>query len=531
VYQVSGVRSRPICVADWKRHNRSGKDLVNKYKAYRQADQQIRELTLIVEDHWLKIEDQMSCLRQIWETLEGHLQVHYHTVFLVLKAKLQQCVDLIARIAGHSDGEASLIELLQNKGKLSKSKFAWSGKECLEKAIEELGEWHRMFDPSWFLVKRISNTLIDYQLSTFQAPVSSPVSVLKSMRDNEHNGLHSAGLNVFISDAFVTRSRKLPCSPVHVAQEAATGSSVIIDTMVCRPDMDTSTVIKDVRTLARELTKTDPLSFNLLGCRGVIKNDRPLPAQETCDEEAPALTFDFVFAVPQFLSRPRSLRDLLLHKDKHPFLDEKVELSKQLANSVAFVHTANFVHKNIRPETILVFEQDSPATGAAFLVGFEVFRMADGRSYGYRDTSWEKDIYQYPFQRGLCQEYYVMQHDIYTLGVCLLEIGFWESFVVTNKEGGDPRPGHGIDLSGALAIKEEVKRALRIKELLITAAQEKLPIAVGSKYSNVVVSCLTCLDRDNQGLGDESEFRDPAGVVIGVNYIEHVLLELQRITV
>lgn len=113
----------------------------------------------------------------------------------------------------------------------------------------------------------------------------------------------------------------------------------------------------------------------------------------------------------------------------------------------------------------------------------------------------------------------------------LVGIGLWESFVITDDDGENPLPGRGIDLSGALDIKEELKRALRIKEILITAAQEKLPIAVGPKYSNVVVSCLTCLDRDNQGLGDESEFRDPDGVVIGVNYIERVLLELHRITV
>lgn len=478
----------------------------------------------------MKIEDQMNCLRQIWETLEGHLQVHYHTVFLVLNDKLQQSVNLLARVSGHSDGEASMSELLQNKGKLSKSKFAWC-KECLENAVKELDQWHRMFDPSWYMIKRISNNLIDSQLATFHTPVRSPVSVLKSMRDGQHNGFHSAGLNVFISGTFVTGRRKLPCSPANIARESATGSSVIIDTMVCRPDMDTSTVIKDVRNLARELTKTDPLSFNLLGCRGVIKNDGPLPLQESFDEDTSGLTFDFVFAVPPFLSRPRSLRDLLLHGSKHPFLDEKVELAKQLANSVAFIHTANFVHKNIRPETILIFDREDSDTCAAFLAGFEVFRMADGRSYGYRDTSWEKNIYHYPFQQGLSQEYYVMQHDIYTLGVCLLEIGLWESFVVTGKEGEDPRPGSGIDISGALCVKDEFKRALYIKDLLIAAAKERLPVAVGSRYSNVVVSCLTCLDKDNQGLGDESEFRDPDDVIIGVRYIERVLLELQRIVV
>jgi hypothetical protein len=121
-----------------------------------------------------------------------------------------------------------------------------------------------------------------------------------------------------------------------------------------------------------------------------------------------------------------------------------------------------------------------------------------------------------------------MQDDIYALGVCLLEIGLWQSFVICDKEDGIPQSGNGIDLSGALTIKEETKRALRIKELFIAAAQERLPIMVGPKYSNVVVSCLSCLDRDN---GDESEFQDSDGVVIGVKYIERVLFELQQIAV
>jgi hypothetical protein len=155
--------------------------------------------------------------------------------------------------------------------------------------------------------------------------------------------------------------------------------------------------------------------------------------------------------------------------------------------------------------------------------------MADGRTYGHRDSSWEKNIYRHPHQQGFSShEYYLMQDDIYALGVCLLEIGLWQSFVICDKEDGIPQSGSGIDLSGALTIKEETKRALRIKELFIAAAQERLPIMVGPKYSNVVVSCLSCLDRDN---GDESEFQDSDGVVIGVKYIERVLFELQQIAV
>jgi hypothetical protein len=106
-----------------------------------------------------------------------------------------------------------------------------------------------------------------------------------------------------------------------------------------------------------------------------------------------------------------------------------------------------------------------------------------------------------------------------------------QSFVICDKEDGIPRSGNGVDLSSALVIEEETKRALCIKELFIAAAQERLPIMVGPKYGNVVVSCLSCRDKDNQGFGDESEFQDSDGVVIGVKYIERVLHELQQIAV
>lgn len=53
-------------------------------------------------------------------------------------------------------------------------------------------------------------------------------------------------------------------------------------------------------------------------------------------------------------------------------------------------------------------------------------------------------------------------------------------------------------------------------------AEERLPESMGKVYTNVVVSCLTCLDRGNQGFGDESEFMDEDGVLVGIRYIEKV---------
>lgn len=51
------------------------------------------------------------------------------------------------------------------------------------------------------------------------------------------------------------------------------------------------------------------------------------------------------------------------------------------------------------------------------------------------EISWLKDIYRHPYRQGLQpQERYNIGHDIYSLGVCLLEIGLWESLKTTKSD-------------------------------------------------------------------------------------------------
>ena len=39
-------------------------------------------------------------------------------------------------------------------------------------------------------------------------------------------------------------------------------------------------------------------------------------------------------------------------------------------------------------------------------------------------------------------------------------------------------------------------------------------------YTNIVVSCLACLDKSGGAFGDISEFGDEDGILVGVRYIE-----------
>jgi hypothetical protein len=159
--------------------------------------------------------------------------------------------------------------------------------------------------------------------------------------------------------------------------------------MICNPIADMTRTTKDVRKLARVLSKVDPTTFGLLACRGVVKASTEDPLAPMGQETN---AFKFLFSIPPPLKSPKSLRTLLIESDATCPLNSRFDLAKQLTNSVLFVHNSQFVHKNIRPETIIVFENDAARMGSSFLVGFEKFRPAEGMTYRTSDGIWQHDL-------------------------------------------------------------------------------------------------------------------------------------------
>ena len=267
----------------------------------------------------------------------------------------------------------------------------------------------------------------------------------------------------------------------------------------------------DVRDLAQRLVHADALQFGLLQCRGVVRAQAHLDARQCYAT--------FVFKTVVGFSLPQSLRAILLTGEPNHSLSDRLNIAKDLAKSVSFVHTFGFVQKNIRPENILISTDSPSSLGHSYLVGFEAFRSADGDTLLRGDNKWERNIYRHPHRQGLRpNEYYVMQHDIYSLGVCLLEIGLWESFV-SYEETVSPLPTAAL---GITADSLEFKEPVPIKEHLVALAKRDLPKRMGERYEEIVVNCLTCLDEDNADFGDQTEFEDPDGILVGVKYIRKV---------
>jgi hypothetical protein len=181
-------------------------------------------------------------------------------------------------------------------------------------------------------------------------------------------------------------------SSVEISKTDDEKDMVLIDTMISNPAANVNSTTKEVRNLARILAEVDPSTFGLLKCQGVIKVAK-------LNTLHPLLDFKFIFKIPAQLSNPQSLRAVLLSETRYP-LDERLNLAKKLASSVLFVHTVQFVHKNIRPETIIVFQNEDSRIGAPYLAGFEKFRIEDGNTYLAGDSLWDHNLCKYSTSNG-----------------------------------------------------------------------------------------------------------------------------------
>ena len=399
----------------------------------------------------------------------------------------------------------------------------------MKSATKDFEEWQGRLDPSWYLIGRIADQKIDQQLDSDQATQHSSLNVLKTLRTQVRSLSRHDEAN---EPAWIANSAQsfspipIPNSQAQVGKLPGDGSQVLLDRIRCDHRISIDGTTEDVRDLAKLLQRVDPFIFGLLSCKGASKE---------WDLNGKLTGFHLVFNMPEHFTNPGSLRTVLLTPPPGITLNDRFSLTALLARSVFFMHTSRFVHKNIRPENIIIVEGESRATTRRpFLVGFEKFRLDRGQTSRQGDARWERDLYRHPERQGKQPEQdFKMHHDIYSLGVVMLEIGLGYSFVmppsdpsVSSKSTANPK----LDIAEFLSSKNVAQKARSVKKRLVELAEEKLPLAMGTKYTQAVIVCLTCLDRKNLAFGKE-ELQDDDGILVGVRFIEKVLTILGEIMV
>lgn len=159
--------------------------------------------------------------------------------------------------------------------------------------------------------------------------------------------------------------------------------------------------------------------------------------------------FQLVFNAPSSAQRLETLQTAMQRTEQQlPSLNVRLSLCCQLAEAVLHVHTLGLVHKNVRPDNILVvfpaddLAFDSVTTPQVFLLAWERARQVnDNHTNLEGETLWEKSLYQHP-ERWSAEgkrevEEFCMGHDIYSLAVCMLEILSWKLFILPSRTGNE----------------------------------------------------------------------------------------------
>ncbi|KAK2763148.1 hypothetical protein FQN54_009784 [Arachnomyces sp. PD_36] len=228
-----------------------------------------------------------------------------------------------------------------------------------------------------------------------------------------------------------------------------------------------------IESLAKLLHQPKEQVFRVLPCVGW----KHLPRQ-SC--------IAFVFEVqPKPLGSPVSLQRLLFDTDHRPELGDKFRLALELSKCIAQMHMVQWLHKSFRSDNILllphsVTDENSSKTRLEvnypepWVLGFEFSRPDPFFSNGQADFEPTRDIYRHPDRQGEPTEMFKKVHDIYALGVVLLEIGLWEPAIKLEK-----------------GLFSHVSDPRAVQAQLTKHAQKRLQARVGRKYKEVVLKCLS----------------------------------------
>lgn len=406
------------------------------------------------------------------------------------------------------------------KIRTKKFKFVIVLQEYLEKTVDDLDSWHRRFDPSWWLILRLKDDTIDRQLRPSSSDQAGSLATLKCLRSEiaaQESNSKSAQFRFVEQNALDDERDSIAGSLSTLACFKSSQQYVVVDTILCDATVDSGLIMKDVQDLSSILAKVDPFRFGLLSCYGAIQHH---------EENRTPTAYDLLLNAPSEVTAPRSLRNILSDKPSETPLNERIDVALGLARAILFLHASSFVHKSIRPENVLVFGSGKAKLGKPYLVGFEKFRLSTTATQRFGDDLWEKNLYRHPVRQGVRpQEDFIMQHDVYSLGVVLLEIGLNMSFVTWPQGSGErPVPNQHLEIADLISKRAHFGKATAIKDRFVAMAETTLPNKFGQKYSEVVLSCLTCLDKNNNRFGDAGEVEEQSedGVSVGVRYIDKV---------
>jgi serine/threonine protein kinase len=210
----------------------------------------------------------------------------------------------------------------------------------------------------------------------------------------------------------------------------------------------------------------------------------------------------FIYQIPQStINISKDIQALTLHglinkidsnsASSKPALEQRFFIAHALGKTILSIHESGWVHKNISSRGVAVFpgtmsQGAARGTGSAgghafipYLTDWGYARLDLGATDLLDDFEAEPNFYRHPIRQGHPNTAFTKEHDLYSLGVVLLEIGVWKTIsklfatqikLVTERKQLPPRD--------------------TVRKWLLDIAKNDLPKEMGNTYTGAVLACL-----------------------------------------
>jgi hypothetical protein len=152
-------------------------------------------------------------------------------------------------------------------------------------------------------------------------------------------------------------------------------------------------------------------------------------------------------------------------------------MAYRVAKAVACWHEVDWVHQGISAHNVFFFKRKSEerwSFTSPMLQGFDFSRPNTKPSLEPYVQSLEADVYRHPDRQGPSCDGHRKVHDLYSLGVVLLEIGIWST---------------GFSLVTTVLKNQDIKTTDMVR-CLKEIARTRLAHSVGTQYQEAVMTCL-----------------------------------------
>jgi hypothetical protein len=435
-------------------------------------------------------------------------------------------VEHMAKLSGE------LTKIQETMGNVTTRLFWWHHVGDYRELERELFQWTQRFDVRLLNLPQAMRTVIDFQnLDLDTSNIVTPYSASQSRIEQFRKLGEAVRMESLESLNISNPNYQFPVSSIPARHVFAkfNGKDVIVEykkppQAILNQAQQLQAFQQSIAEVCAILNRCEPSSTGVLKSLGYFWDARnkqygmiyEIPLSISPSDKTP-LTLSSMLREPQdsLSAAPKAATP------KHA-LNERFRLAKELATAVFFLHACGWVHKDIRPGNIIIPQSSRTPEdkrfpfklGRPYLVSLESARGSRNHSDPSTRAKlavWDRDIYLHPdrvFNGSQIDQYYTMSHDVYSLGIVLLEIGLWR-LMSTLKPLKDlfatiPLPSDGLT-------SEEI--ILKKRELILHGLACQSAINMGSKYAKVVEDCLTV-----------------DGTTGNVNFITDVLEKLEKLS-